>query len=186
MTAFWADRDQDRYLDHVREHAGAFTSAFGDIAPVVFASAAWQVATMMDPPYVRWHRRVLSAYCMRNTWDGTLNAQVTIVGPRPAALTASQDWMQDRGWQDWPQILGQFVAPSPRDAARHPFLQSTLLAQVPVPLDDLPPAPEGPDDEFPLSALRAVTVVARELDAILGPMLALLDSETASGGTPGH
>ncbi|MEW9527583.1 hypothetical protein [Microbispora sp. NPDC049125] len=183
MTAFWLDRDDTRYAGQVRQNAGEFADSFGDIAPVLFACAAWRVATLpiTSPPYVRWHRRILSATCVRNTWDGTLNAEVTIVAPLPRALTDSREWWRDRGWQGWQQLFGQFVEPSPRDTAKLPFLRGSLLAQIPVPLGDLPPAPSGPDDDLAPTARRALSVVVRKLDEIISPIIARLDAESPDG-----
>jgi len=32
----------------------------------------------LEPAYVRWHPRIMSARCRRNGWDGTLTCEVTI------------------------------------------------------------------------------------------------------------
>lgn len=174
--AFWIDqefdRDRDgRYAVHVRKNLDAFE--WGDIAPVRFACAAWELATppSLSPGYVRWDRRVLEAACVRNTWDGTLNARIKLVSPPPAELTRSRAWWRDRGWLGWQETFGQYVEPSQSDLARHPFLRASLLVEAPVPLDDLPPEPEGPHDEVEQSARRAVTVLARELNALVAPIL---------------
>ncbi|MGI5270145.1 hypothetical protein ACQEUU_13415 [Nonomuraea sp. CA-218870] len=174
--AFWVDQDFDRdrdgrYAVHVRKNLDAFD--WGDIAPVRFACAAWELATppSLSPGYVRWDRRVLEATCVRNTWDGSLNARVRLVSPLPAQLTSSRAWWRDRGWLDWQETFGQYVEPSQQDLARHPFLRACLLVEAPVPLDDLPPEPEGPHDEVEQSAVRAVTVLTRELNALLAPVL---------------
>ncbi|MDA0637632.1 hypothetical protein OUY22_29850 [Nonomuraea sp. MCN248] len=174
--AFWIDqqfdRDRDgRYAVHVRKNLDAFD--WGDIAPVRFACAAWELATppSLSPGYVRWDRRVLEATCVRNTWDGSLTARVRLVSPLPAQLTSSRAWWRDRGWLGWQEMFGQYVEPSQQDLARHPFLRAGLLVEAPVPLDDLPPEPEGPHDEVEQSAVRAVTVLTRELNALLAPVL---------------
>jgi hypothetical protein len=187
VNAFWLDRDNDRYADQVHRNTTEFADSFGDIAPVTFACEAWRVATapMMTPPYVRWHRRILSAVCVRNTWDGTLNAEVTFAAPLPGALTESREWWRDRGWQGWQQLFGQFVEPSPRDTAKLPFLRASLRAQVPVPLDGLPPAPNGPDGELALTAQQALTAVIRELNEIIAPIIARLEAESAEDGDSG-
>ncbi|GAA0384303.1 hypothetical protein GCM10009530_39000 [Microbispora corallina] len=181
MTTFWLDRDDTRYADQVRRDVGAFEDSFGDFAPISFACAAWRVATtpVMSPPYVRWHRRILSATCVRNTWDGTLNAEVRIAAPLPGALTASRVWWRDRGWQGWPRVFGQFVEPSPRETATLPFLRASLLAQVPVPFEELPPAPSGPDEHLAATAGRALAVLVRELDAVIAPIIAHLEDAAA-------
>ncbi|GAA3140893.1 MULTISPECIES: hypothetical protein [Nonomuraea] len=174
--AFWIDqefdRDRDgRYAVHVRKNLDGFE--WGDIAPVRFACTAWELATppSLTPGYVRWDRRVLEATCHRNTWDGTLYARVRIVSPLPDELRRSRAWWRDRGWTDWQETFGQYVEPSQQDLARVPFLRASLLVEAPLPLDDLPPEPEGPHDDVERRAHRAVTVLARELNALVAPVL---------------
>ncbi|WP_214321928.1 hypothetical protein [Nonomuraea sediminis] len=178
-NAFWIDQDFDRdrdgrYAVHVRKNLAEFE--FGDIAPVRFACAAWRLATppSLSPGYVRWDRRILEAACVRNTWDGTLNARVRLVSPLPEELTRSRTWWRDRGWQGWPETFGQYVEPTQQDLARSPFLRATLLVEVPVPLADLPPEPEGPHDAVEQSAERALVVLVRELNDLINPILAQL------------
>jgi hypothetical protein len=174
--AFWIDQEFDRDRDgrfsvHVRKNLEEFE--WGDIAPVRFACAAWRLATppSLSPGYVRWDRRVLEATCVRNTWDGTLNARIRVVSPLPAPLTTSRTWWRDRGWLDWQEVFGQYVEPTQQDLARHPFVRASLLIDVPVPLGDLPPEPEGPHDQVEQSAARAVTVLVRELNELITPVL---------------
>jgi hypothetical protein len=182
--AFWLDESHDRahgdrYAALVEQQAEQFASAFGDIAPVEFACIAWRLATppALEPGLVRWHRRVLRAHCRRNTWDGTLVADVRIASALPAELTRSREWWRDRGWQEWPQVFGQYVKPAESDLSRRPYLLASLRMQAPVPLDGLPPAPDGPDDQLAVSARRAVAVIARELDELLSPVLTQLEDE---------
>ncbi|MEU8354912.1 hypothetical protein AB0C27_02765 [Nonomuraea sp. NPDC048882] len=174
--AFWIDqefdRDRDgRYAVHVRKNLDEFE--WGDIAPVRFACTAWRLAAppFLDPGYVRWDRRILEATCHRNTWDGTLYARVRVVSPLPEELRRSRTWWRDRGWLGWQETFGQYVEPTQQDLARIPFLRASLLVEAPVPLDDLPPEPEGPHEEVEQSAHRAVTVLARELNALVSPVL---------------
>jgi hypothetical protein len=186
--AFWVDEQFDReharrggsrYDETLRSRVGEFDDAWGDIAPVTFAATAWLLATTLSPGYVRWHRRVVSAVCSRSPWDGSLIASVTLVSAWPAELTWTRQWGRDRGWRDWPQVFGQYVHPSPQDHTRGPYLRSMLLAEAPVPIDGLPAAPEGPDDpnrELVSSARRAVTVLVRELNEILTPMIQQLEA----------
>ncbi|WP_433199225.1 hypothetical protein ACQP00_26575 [Dactylosporangium sp. CS-047395] len=183
MKTFWVDRDHDRYEHLVRAHAGGFTYTLGDIAPVAFACAAWTFATppILDPGYVRWHRRVLSATCSRNPFDGGLTARVELVSPLPAELTTTRAWWRDRGWRGWPELFGQFVQPTDRDLSRNPHLRTTLLLEAPLPLDGLPEAPEpdtGPDD-LALAASRAVAVLVRDLADLVGPVVQQLDTDRA-------
>jgi hypothetical protein len=185
-TAFWVDDRTDReragrFTELLNDHIGDFDGIWGDIAPVAFTCAAWRLAIppLADPGFVRWHRRVLSVRCSRNTWDGSLNAQLTVASPLPAALSASRTWWHDRGWHEWPEIFGQFVEPAKADLAKNPFIRPVLLVDVPIPLDDLPPTPDRPDREFAGTAQRAVLVVVRELNRLVGPVIAQLD---AGGG----
>jgi hypothetical protein len=183
--AFWLDDSFDRehavdgrsrYAEEVLRRVDAFADAWGDIAPVTFAMTAWRLATSLSPPYVRWHRRVASATCLRSPWDGSLTCDVTLVSPWPAELTWTKQWVRDRGWRDWPQLFGQYVAPSDQDVTRSPHLRASLRVQAPVPVDDLPRAPEGPDDDVVHAARRAVTVLVRELNELLTPMIDQLET----------
>jgi hypothetical protein len=50
--------------------------------------------------------------------------------------------------------------------------------QAPVRLDDLPPAPEGPDEDLvDRAARRAVTVLVRELNDLLNPIVDQLETD---------
>ena len=184
MKTFWLDRDHDRYRDLVR--AGhpvhpVFADTLGDVAPVAFACAAWSLATppLLDPGYVRWHRRVLSATCSRNPFDGGLTARVELVSPLPAELTTTRAWWRDRGWRGWPELFGQFVQPTHHDLSRNPHVRTTLLIEAPLPLDGLPEAAEQ-DAGVEAAAERAVTVLVRDLGDLVGPVLQQLDSDHAS------
>jgi hypothetical protein len=96
-------------------------------------------------------------------------------------LTWSRQWCQDRGWQDWPQIFGQYVTPSEQDLTRRPHLRTMLLVQAPVRLDDLPAAPDSPDRRLEQTARRAVTVLTRELDELLRPMIGQIEAGVPTG-----
>jgi len=50
-----------------------------------------------------------------------------------------------------------------------------LLVQAPVRLDDLPPAPAGPEDEISQRAQLAVAIVVRELSELISPMVDQLE-----------
>ncbi|TDD93005.1 hypothetical protein [Actinomadura rubrisoli] len=186
QQAFWLDTRRDRelgqggggrYAERVAANIGEFEETWGDIAPVTFACAAWRVATppVTSPGFVRWHRRVLSATCVRNTWDGSLVAKVTLVSPLPEALTATRAWWRDRGWQGWPEIFGQFVEPAEQDLAKVPHARATLLVDAPLPMDGLPSAPDGPDDHPQEAAHRALTVMVGGLNELLSPVLTQLE-----------
>jgi hypothetical protein len=182
----WIDHGYDRehsaagssrYGEHVRQRGGDFSDAWGDIAPVTFACTAWRIGVppALSPGYVRWHRRILSATCHRNQWDGTLTARVRLVSPWPAALAWPREWWRDRGWRDWPEMFGQFVQPTERDLTRAPHLRASLLVEAPLPLSGLPAAPDGPRDDTEETARRAVTVLVRELNELLTPVIRQLE-----------
>jgi hypothetical protein len=182
--AFWLDDEFDRehagdghsrYAETVLDRVEEFSGSWGDISPVGFACTAWTLATRLAPGYVRWHRRITAALCSRSDWDGSLIAQVMLVAPWPAELTRSREWWRDRGWRDWPQTFGQFVPPSEEDTAKAPHLRGLLVVDAPLPLDDLPPAPAGPDQRLPHAARHAVTVLVRELNELLTPIVRQLD-----------
>jgi hypothetical protein len=150
-AVLWVDDRYDRehggrYAAHVAAHLDDFVDTWGDIAPVSFACVAWRLAVppSLSPGYVRWHRRVLDAECVRNPYDGGLLARVMLASPWPAALADSHVWWRDRGWRGWPELFGQFVRPSDRDLSRVPYARATLAVEAPLPLDGLPPAPEPP------------------------------------------
>jgi hypothetical protein len=202
-TVFRLDRgheSRELFDERVHLHADLFADAWGDIAPVRFACAAWRVATppLGIPAYVRWHRRVLSAECVRNSWDGTLTARVHLVAPPPVRLAGLRPQgstaphapsmpfggtdeeppadPEDGAWRGWPVSFGQYVAPTDHDLARGPFLRASVLVETPVPLDNLPQPPEGPVAGFEADAARAVGVLARALDRLLSPVVADLDA----------
>jgi len=56
-----------------------------------------------------------------------------------------------------------------------------LLVQAPVRLDDLPAASDGPNDELEQNARRAVSVIVRELNELLTPMIQQLDAGIPAG-----
>ena len=154
--AFWIDDDFDReradddggrYGAKVRRDTFLFADTVGDISPVGFACAAWRIATppWLDPGLIRWHRRILTALCVRNRYDGSLIGQISLVSPLPAALTWSNQWWRDRGWRDWPQTFGQFLQPSEQDLAKSPHIRASLLIEVPMSVAGLPAAPETLD-----------------------------------------
>ncbi|GAA5081246.1 hypothetical protein HNP84_009366 [Thermocatellispora tengchongensis] len=185
-VAFWVDHEYDReraadgvsrFGDQVRSSTAEFAGAFGDIAPVAFACTAWRLATapVLSPGYVRWHRRILSARCLRNSWDGTMMARVELVSPRPATLTWTPDWEGDREWRDWPQTFGQFLEPSEQDLVKTSYLRAMLLLQTPIPLDGLPDAPADADDDLEETARRTVILLAKKLNDAVGPIVRQLE-----------
>ncbi len=180
---FWIDHGYDReratagtsrYAEHVAGNLDAFADTYGDISPVGFACTAWRLATDLEPGYVRMHRRVLDATCVRNEYDGGLGARVTLVAPWPAQLTANRAWTHDQGWRSWPVVMGQYVQPPARDVSRAPHARATLLVEAPLPLDSLPAAPDDPAEVVD-NAVRAVNVLVRELNTLLAPMVRQLE-----------
>ncbi|MCG5214763.1 hypothetical protein [Streptosporangium sp. KLBMP 9127] len=185
-VAFWIDHEYDRerardgisrYGEHLRDNTGDFSDSLGDIAPVAFACTAWRIATSpaLSPGYVRWHRRILTAVCVRNQWDGTLSARVELVSPRPATLTWTPDWQGDREWRDWPQTFGQFLEPSEQDLVKTSYLRAMLLIQTPIPLDGLPEAPQEPLDDLEETARRTVALLVRKLNEAITPIVRQLE-----------
>lgn len=191
QQAFWLDEQYDRerapdgrsrYGAEVRRRADEFATSWGDISPVSFAVTAWRLATVLSPGYVRWHRRILSATCTRNPWDGSLIGEATIAAGWPAELTWSRQWTRDNGWRNWPQVFGQYVSPADEDVARVPHARAMLLVETPVPLADLPAAPDGLDDALEATARHAVAVLVRELNDLLTPMIGQLDAGVPAAG----
>ncbi|WP_157440323.1 hypothetical protein [Actinokineospora inagensis] len=179
---FWVERAKAaEYGGRVESHVGEFDGVFGDISPVGFACVAWRLAVppVSIPGYVRWHRRILDVTCARSEWDGTLTTRVSMVSPWPAALDWPRDWTRDRNWRGWPSVLGQFVHPTARDLTTTPRLRASLLVEAPLPFEGLPPTPESPADAVAETARRAVAVLVRELDSLLGPIVAKLDEAPA-------
>ena len=132
------------------------------------------------PPYVRWHRRIRPVACDRNPWDGGLTAHALLVAPLPAQLTTSRDWWRDRGWRDWSQTFGQYLEPTDQDLTRSPFLRTTLLVDAPVPLNALPPAPDGPSDTLADTAGLAVAAMVKELNELLNPIIRRLEDRAGT------
>jgi hypothetical protein len=183
--AFWLDEHFDRehgadgrgrFEAEVLRRIDQFADTWGDIAPVAFASTAWRLAIELSPGYVRWHRRIISATCTPSRWDGSMTCAVSVISRWPAELTRTKQWQRDRGWRDWPQLFGQYTTPSDQDLTRSPHLRAMLQVEAPVPLDDLPPAPDGPHSSVAPAARRAVVVLVRELNELLAPMIGQLEA----------
>jgi hypothetical protein len=168
--------DHERFAAAVTGRLADFADTWDDISPAGFAAVAWRIAVDLQPPYVKWPPRVISATCRRNTWDGTLTAEVTLAGRWPAELTTTRQWTRDRGWRDWPQTFGQYLTPTDHDLARAPHLRTLLLIETPVGIGDLPAAPAGPAADVVPAARHAVAVLARELTDLLRPLITQLDA----------
>jgi hypothetical protein len=172
------DADDGRFAAHVRAHADDFNGCWGDISPVGFACTAWWLATApsLDPGYVRFHRRVLTASCDRSEWDGSLLARAWLVAPKPDALTRTRSWDHDRGWRDWAETFGQFNAPNDQDLIAAPYLRTVVLVDAGLPLDLLPAPPDAPTPRLPQLAARTVEVIVAALNDLLAPVLAALEA----------
>jgi hypothetical protein len=177
-TARWSQDGE--YADLLHRHVTDFDGIWGDISPVAFACTAWRLAIppIADPGFIRCHHRVLTARCEQNTWDGSLTARITMASPLPHALSASKAWWQDRGWQQWPQVFGQFVEPAQQDLAKYPFIRPVLHLDIPVPLVDLPATPDRPDGTLAATARSALSGVIRELNRFLAPVIAQVEGVT--------
>lgn len=187
VRALWIDGGYDtergdggtaRYDAHIHRNLSEFTGSFGDIAPISFACTAWRLSVPPElcPGYVRWHRRILDVACIRNQWDGTLTARMTLVSPWPGVLAWPREWCRDRNWQGWPNLFGQFVHPTARDIAAKPYLRASLLVEAPLAFDGLPPAPDRPGQAVAETARRAVAVLVRELDDLVQPIIQKLEA----------
>lgn len=182
-TAFWIDREYDRdnasdgrsrYGAYIRQ--ATFNPWTDEDRAVELALFAWQTATtpVMAPGYVRRHRRILSARLERSDWDGRLLACVDLLTGPPLALEGLH------GWRDWPvepRTLfggGNWYEPGGEELARDPYLLTTVsLRFAPGHLADLPdPHPDGADVE---TCQKSVAVAVRELNAIVGPVLARIE-----------
>ena len=147
---------------------------------VAFAAAAWRTAVgpVMSPGYVGYHSLVLGARVGRSGWDGSLVAVVSLVAPWPAALARSREWQGGRRWRDWPTELRgdgyDFVDPTEQDVAGAPFMQASLALTFRVPVEQLPAAPEGPDDGVEDRARQAVECLVVELNWAVWPVLDVL------------
>ena len=188
VRAFWLDEQVDRehatdgrsrYDAEACRRIDEFRDAWGDIAPVTFAVAAWRLAAGLTPGFVRWHQRIVAADCRRSPWDGGLVCAVSLVAPWPADLARSLDWQRGRCWRDWPtEFRGDgydFVDPTEKDVTEYPFMQASLALTFPVAVDRLPAAPEGPDDGVEDRARQAVEGLVTELNHTVGPVLDVLE-----------
>lgn len=186
QRAFWTDDRYDRerarggagrYAERLRDNVGEFGAAWGDIAPVEFACAAWRVATppLTSPGYVRWHRRVLSATCVRNTWDGSLTARVRLVSPPPPRSPCPGPGGATGAGRAGPRSSASSSKPAEQDLAKAPHLRASLEMDAPVPLGRLPAAPDGLDGTLEETAHRALVVLVGELNELLAPIIAQLE-----------
>jgi hypothetical protein len=187
--AFWIDRDYDRenasdgmsrFGAYVRQARFA-PAAEGEDTRAALAIFAWTQATgpVMAPGYVREHQRIRRARLTASDWDGkSLLATVDVVMPQPGHLR----WMRtddERGtWQDWPRQRafaggkGAFYEPDADELAGNSYLLTTASIRFTVPSGELP-YPDG--RKLAVAADEAVTILVRELNSIVGPVLARIE-----------
>ena len=144
--------------------------------------AAWETASspVMAPGYIRSHPRVLSGGVEYCAWDGTLTGTAALAAPWPLPLARSRDWQGGAWWRDWPtgQMLGggQFYRePGEEEVATGRYLMTTARLVFPVPPGGLPAAPSGPGDGVEDAAREAVAVLMAAMNAVVTPVLAVLE-----------
>ncbi len=147
---FWIDWEYDR--ENADPHSGsrygnyllARTDLFREIdyddPSVEFACQAWRIATgpVMSPPLIRSHDRISGAVVSRSHWDGEASAEVTLISPRPSPLQAVRT-TSGVHYRDWRRAYSGYYEPiSEEDAARYPFLLTTVQILLPVPAGTVP------------------------------------------------
>lgn len=180
------DNDRSRFADYVRSRAARFSvcwdGTFESALAERFALIAWDVATgpVMVPGYVRQHRRVIAANPAFSDWDGSLVARVDLITWQPRNLSYVPNG--DGFWQDWPTEVSwsgggeRFAYPSGEDLARSGFLLTSVSLQFTVPATSLPlPAPAPSPRRLAAEARDAVRILARELSAIVDPVIARIE-----------
>lgn len=181
---FWIDREYDReyasdgvsrYGAYVRQ--ATFKPWTDEGQHVELAVYAWDRATtpVMSPGYVRQHPGILSAQLARSDWDGSLIAQVDILTGQPQQFRNGLPGPGDGWWRSWPSehcIASDreiYYEPGGEDLARSAYLLASVSLRFPIPSGDLPYASAYP--QLAYAADEAVTVVVRELNRIVGPVL---------------
>jgi hypothetical protein len=195
-TALWVDDEYDR------EHASDGVSRFGHYVrsagqlmadcwddawdsprarQALFAVAAWETAIppVMSPGLVRRHPRVLSAHVERSQWDGSLLGVAELVTPWPAALRKSDEWRQGQRWWDWRFETfggtGWYSEPGDEESAGHRYLLPAARMQFPLAAEQLPAAPDGPDDNVEVQARAAVEILVSLMNEVITPVITLLE-----------
>lgn len=191
---FWIDSEYDRdysndgrssrFASYVRQAMPSFAEAWDGSwdadGTVLFACAAWRTATspVMAPGYVREHGRILSAQIVRNDWDGSLAADVSLVTGRPASLT--RGWGGPDRWHDWPTEhpwgAGEvFLNPSGEDVSQRQYLMTSARLCFPMPETQAALAVPHPGYAEPgvteQEAREAVEILVDALNEIVGPVL---------------
>jgi hypothetical protein len=194
MDAFEIDAEYDRehsddgvsrYGAYVRDRMSTFAESWTDWddGTVPFACTAWRTATgpVMAPGYVRRHQRILSAQIVRNEWDGSLAADVSLVIFQPPKLRFMRAEHNMGIWRDWPteHDFGRdatvFLEPSGEDVIRSSYLMTSarLCFSMPDTQAALPlPAESWARGHVAEEAARqAVAILVRGLNEIVGPVL---------------
>jgi hypothetical protein len=184
LVVCWIDHDYDRdlasnrhgrYAAYLVDHAELFDpwkeAGPGGVTrdPVEFAIAAFRVATgpIMSPGFLRWHPRVCDYAASRSDHDGRLVMSVTLAAPAPLRLPG---WWW-RGWER--DFYDRYLEPEDRG----PVALGRLELRWPVADDQLPLPGPPRRAAIPNSAdaTRAVAVLASQINATVGPVLAALE-----------
>lgn len=176
----YASDGVSRFGAYVQQRAHMFASDLDSLTPVDFASTVWAIACspVMSPGYVCTRRDVWAVTCFSGEEGRVLIADVEVRLPWPAGLRGTGPAI---GWTSWARSKGTWDDPplfiEPEDQA-HALLVNAHL-RVPIEMDHLP-APCKPGALDVMVAKRAVAVVAGQVNAHVGPLLAeLTDSDTA-------
>lgn len=183
------DGRSSRFAAYVRLAEHSFAEAWDgswDDGTVPFACTAWRTATgpVMAPGYVRMHPRILSAQIVRNDWDGSLAADVSLVMPQPEPLRHMPLYgtpaRLGSTWQDWPAEhpwgRGEvFCEPSGEDVTQRSYLMAS--ARLCFSLPDTQAALAVPHPGFAepgvteREAREAVEILVDALNEVVGSVL---------------
>lgn len=179
-----SDDGVSRYGSYVRDRMSAFAESWNgtwDDGTVPFATTAWRTATgpVMAPGYVRRHPRILSAQIVRNEWDGSLAADVSLITGWPSALqklTAWHDWPSEHSFFSDREV---FMEPSGEDVVRHQFLMPSARLCFSMPEAQaalaVPHAGYARPGAAEAEAREAVAILVDALNEIVGPVLARIE-----------
>jgi hypothetical protein len=185
--AFWIDAEhegtQERYGEHLRRWRHAFAAAEGEpgaggitLDPLHFALGAWEVATrpMAESPYVRWHPRVLDAFCHRPGETRGPLAVVELAAPAPVPLPS--------GWVTWLRQAEGYATPP----YERPTALTTLELRVPLTAGRLPTPTRARADGLPNldDAQASLEALVSELNDVVTPFLRELDAAENAGVSP--
>ena len=184
------DYGGSRFANYIRGRAAMFSACwdgtYESSLAERFAVMAWDVATgpIMIPGYVRQHRRIMAADPAVSDWDGSLVARVDLITCQPRNLS----YVPNGGgfWRDWPAEASWsgdgdlYAYPSGEDLTRSGYLLTSVSLQFALPaFTGLPAAPVATPSlrELADTARTAVRVLARELSAIVDPVIAIIDGD---------